>query len=152
MYSEQELEDLWQEFLEHREASIAYAELPYYEIQAIDLGAVHGENPFSQMMLPAYDKLSAATANTRAQILGTVLVAAVEWYRSDHGLYPSSLAQLTPQFVSEMPIDPFTGNGFLFHSRGSGYLLYSTGKDMRDDGGDPGEYSDEGKDIVINDS
>lgn len=48
MYSEQELEDLWQEFLEHREASIAYAELPYYEIQAIDLGAVHGENPFSR--------------------------------------------------------------------------------------------------------
>ena len=47
MYSEQELEDLWQEFLEHREASIAYAELPYYEIQAIDLGAVYGENPFS---------------------------------------------------------------------------------------------------------
>lgn len=151
MYSEQELEDLWQEFLEHREASIAYAELPYYEIQAIDLGAVHGENPFSQMMLPAYDKLSAATANTQAQILGTALVAAIEWYRGDQGAYPSSLSQLAPQYIAVVPADPFTGSDFLFHRYNSGYLLYSTGEDMTNNGGIPGKYSDEDKDIVTND-
>lgn len=155
MYSEQELANLWQEFLEHREVTIAYAELPYYEIQAIDFDAIYGENPFSLLLLPSYVKFSAATSNTQAQVLGTALVAAIEWYHGDQGVYPSSLAQLAPQYIPTLPADPFTGGRFHFDSHDSGYLLYSTGKDMTDDGGIPWDVHitwQDGKDVVLHDS
>ena len=137
MYSDVELALLWQEFLEHREIPFDYAGMPYYEFQAVDFDAIYGENPFSQLLLPSYERMAAATANSNAQILGTALVAAIEWYRSDEGVYPSALSQLSPQYIPLVPADPFTGSDFIFSSDAAGYVLYSTGRDMTDDGGVP---------------
>ena len=102
-------------------------------------------------MQPSYVRLSAATAQASAQVLGTALVAAIEWYRGDQGVYPSSLAQLTPRYIASVPADPFTGNIFLYDSHDSGYLLYSTGRDMTDDGGTPWDNKkwEDGKDVVL---
>ncbi len=150
-YSEEELAMLWQEFLGHIEVPLAYAEMPYYEIRTIEFDASYAENPFSRLMLPAYDKMAAATANTKAEVLGTALVAAIEWYRSDQGVYPSSLSQLSPKYIPTVPADPFTGASFVFDSDESGYVLYSTGRDMTDDGGVPWDRPvwKDGKDVVL---
>ena len=156
MYSDVELAALWQEFLAHREIPFDYAGMPYYEFQAVDFDTIYGENPFSQLLLPPYERMAAATANSHAQILGTALVAAIEWYRSDQGVYPSALSQLSPQYIPVVPADPFTGSDFIFDSHSTGYVLYSTGRDMTDDGGislPPGSVNwVDGTDILLHNS
>lgn len=63
---------------------------------------------------------------------------AVLRYRADHGGYPRNLEDLAPAYMKSVPIDPF-GVGKPLRYRvtkgGKGFLLYSVGADMHDDGG-----------------
>lgn len=60
---------------------------------------------------------------------------AIERYRQAHGRWPAALSELG---TAERSLDPFTGSSLLFRLRGDGYLVYSVGRDGRDDGGDVG--------------
>ena len=89
------------------------------------------------LMLPAFDAgIRAATrARTRAEIgqLGFALAA----YRALHNEYPERLHLLVPQYVAELPADPFTDRA-LHYARdedGRGFLLYSVGPNGIDEGG-----------------
>ena len=63
------------------------------------------------------------------------LVIAVEQYRRDHTeQLPGSLADLEPAYVRAVPVDPFSGHGFLFKREIDGYSVYSVGTNRRDDG------------------
>jgi hypothetical protein len=73
-------------------------------------------------------------------------------YRSDHGNYPDRLADLAPKYLAEVPKDGFSGADFVYHREGNGYLLYSVGRNGKDDGGksqqnDPPD--EEGDDFVV---
>ncbi|HUW59993.1 MAG TPA: hypothetical protein VMZ06_03220 [Candidatus Bathyarchaeia archaeon] len=72
---------------------------------------------------------------TRAQRRGTMLVAAIEAYRRNKGTYPASLDAVATALAVELPKDPFTGAPFGYVQQGAGYLLYSAGINMLDDGG-----------------
>jgi tetratricopeptide (TPR) repeat protein len=56
-------------------------------------------------------------------------------YRADHAAYPEQLAQLVPQYLSEVPKDLFTGGDLHYVRYGKGYRLYSVGPNQKDDGG-----------------
>jgi hypothetical protein len=56
-------------------------------------------------------------------------------YRCDHGNYPTRLAQLCPEYIDELPLDAFGGDDLHYQREEAGYLLYSAGPNMRDDGG-----------------
>jgi len=60
---------------------------------------------------------------------------ALAGYRHDHGKYPNRLAQLCPEYIDEVPLDAFSGDDLHYRRNGDGYLLYSVGPNMRDDGG-----------------
>ena len=47
------------------------------------------------------------------------------------------LADLVPDYLSEVPQDPFSGKPLLYRRNAKGYVLYSVGLDGRDDGGQP---------------
>jgi hypothetical protein len=49
------------------------------------------------------------------------------------------LNELVPTYLSSLPRDPFDGEPLRFKRRASGYVVYSIGSDLRDDGGDEGE-------------
>ena len=77
-------------------------------------------------------------AVTRAEIRGTMLVAALEVYALENGAYPDSLDGLVALgYVTVLPEDPFSGQSFGYAPSGSGYVLWSAGPDMQDDGGVP---------------
>jgi hypothetical protein len=60
---------------------------------------------------------------------------AIERYRLLHGQLPESLDDLVPEFLDEVPRDPF-GDGPLKYKRlEKGYTVYSIGHDEEDDGG-----------------
>jgi hypothetical protein len=88
------------------------------------------------------------TASARAQALRNVTLAAIasERYRLKHGEFPAHLQSLG-EFLGTVPIDPFDGQLLRMIRKDGELLLYSVGKDGRDDGGLDGQYNFE-PDIV----
>ena len=52
-------------------------------------------------------------------------------YKRQHGSYPDTLGQTG----IEPPKDPFTGKDFIYRPKGKGFILYSIGPNLKDDGG-----------------
>ena len=74
---------------------------------------------------------------------------ALALFRSDRGEYPDRLDQLTPKFLSSLPVDPFGDGPFHYRRTDDGFLLYSVGVNGQDDGGSGfGGESESGDDIL----
>jgi hypothetical protein len=76
------------------------------------------------------------------QALANSIVAwcAVERYRIKHGRAPSKLADLQPEFLKSIPVDPVDGAPLRYILQSDGtYLIYSIGWNRVDDAGHPGE-------------
>jgi hypothetical protein len=76
-----------------------------------------------------------AEAITTAKAQLTNFAFALASFHNDHAAYPRSLAELSPNYLSEVPKDPCSDREFLYRPRGNGYLLYSVGRNGKDDGG-----------------
>ncbi|MBN1257213.1 MAG: hypothetical protein JXA52_05860 [Planctomycetes bacterium] len=63
------------------------------------------------------------------------VVIAVERYNLKHNRLPDSLPDLVPEFLSEVPLDPFDGKPIRYKPTPKGYLIYSVAWDRIDDGG-----------------
>lgn len=64
------------------------------------------------------------------------LAFALAQYRAEQGSYPTKLADLAPKYIMMVPKDVFSNDADLHYSReGKGYLLYSVGRNGKDDGG-----------------
>jgi hypothetical protein len=64
------------------------------------------------------------------------LVVAVEQYRLAHGqTLPSRAGDVVPAYLDALPIDPFSGKPLRFVPEARGYVVYSFGRNRRDDGG-----------------
>ena len=91
----------------------------------------------SALLLPALASVLERAAEGVARLRVTQAALAVERYRAAHqNALPDSLSQLTPQFVRTVPTDPFDGQSLHYQkSFSTGYVVYSVGKDRKDDGG-----------------
>jgi len=67
------------------------------------------------------------------------IVLGLERYRQQHGGYPTSLGQLRASGW-DVPKDRFSETEFAYQQRGTTFLLYSIGPNLRDDGGQPSEW------------
>lgn len=87
------------------------------------------------LLLPATEAATQAEAreaeNLEVVTLGFLLAA----YRAENGKYPTQLSELTPKYVAEVPLDPFSGKPLLYRPQPNGYVLYSVGLKGKDDGG-----------------
>ena len=85
--------------------------------------------------------LSSAVLKTlRIETTRRVVVTAIalKRFQLKHGKLPETLDELVPEFLSSVPIDLYDGKPLRYHPNANGtYLLYSTGEDGKDDGGDP---------------
>ena len=85
--------------------------------------------------------LAAATAANRAGDRAATrsrlnrIAFALAGYRADHDGYPESLAELAPKYIAEVPVDLFTGNSYRYKLEDEGFLIYSLGPNMQDNGG-----------------
>jgi hypothetical protein len=77
-----------------------------------------------------------------------ILAIALAAYRGEHGAYPEKLADLAPAYVKTIPNDIFADAPLKYHKEGPGYVLYSIGPDLKDDGGAAGKTDATG-DIVV---
>jgi hypothetical protein len=60
---------------------------------------------------------------------------ALEQFRNQYNRLPQKLEELTPAFLAKIPDDPFTGTELLYRQLPIGYVVYSVGRDLIDDGG-----------------
>jgi hypothetical protein len=89
----------------------------------------------SLMLLPSLRKATERIYASRAEERLTELALGLELFRSEHGAYPASLSALQPVYLSEIPADNFSDAPFKYARTSRGYLLYSVGPNMNDDGG-----------------
>ena len=60
---------------------------------------------------------------------------AVERFQDRQGRLPKSLDELVPDFLPVVPTDPFDGKPLRYVIRDGKYIIYSVGRDGKDDGG-----------------
>jgi hypothetical protein len=83
-------------------------------------------------------RVFAEDSNARRRLL--ICDLAIRLYQAEYGKLPERLEQLAPEYLRELPIDPFSGRPPVYRPRGeAAFLLYSIGPDGNDDGGMPTE-------------
>jgi hypothetical protein len=76
-----------------------------------------------------------------AQNRVSVMALAIErWRRAHGGALPPSVEALVPDYLREIPRDPFTGAALRFIASADSYTVFSVGIDRVDNGGDIGEW------------
>ena len=70
------------------------------------------------------------------------LAAALTCYHAEHGRWPAELKELCPSLLKTIPTDRFSVKPLVYRPSKDGYLLYSVGKNLRDDGGQREPRSD----------
>lgn len=92
------------------------------------------------------------TGRHNAFLRGIRLRTAIKRYSREHGRTPDSLGDLQPQFIKEPLLDPFSGTPFKYKRTEDGWVLWSIGPDLTDDGPhdeDPDDRSRLGKDDIV---
>jgi hypothetical protein len=74
---------------------------------------------------------------------------ALRAYCAENGNPPEKLADLVPEYLTEVPRDPYSGKPLVYRRDAKGYVLYSVGSDGRDDGGQPGEPFEPDTDMLL---
>lgn len=96
---------------------------------------------FLKMLLPALSRGGGADRKARAVREALRLTLAIEAFEARHGRPPEALADLAPEFLPSIPIDPVSGQAFVLARREATaadpreWLLYSIGADGQDNGG-----------------
>ncbi len=130
-------------FLRFSTQAIKLSRLPYYAARA-DLATLVEETParFDSIEYPLsgfYWQPAQPILTKQAMYLarlGALRIAlALKIYKERIGDYPDKLTQLAPNIIPELPVDPFTGKEYIYRTEEEGFIVYSVGKNMKDDGG-----------------
>jgi hypothetical protein len=88
---------------------------------------------FAQMLLPALARLGPSQRRKLARVRCLRVLLAVERYRLKHQAWPKRLADLEPEFLAEVPLDPFDGKPIRYRRLADGVMVSCPG-----DGGKQG--------------
>jgi hypothetical protein len=122
------------------------ASLMKYHGQAIDaarqgwpdlLGQLARIKPgsFVAQLAPSFTGVVMLIGRTLVDGRAARLAIACELYRREHGELPGALDELVPQFIEEVPADPFDGRPLRYKRQGDTVLIYSVHQNRTDDGG-----------------
>lgn len=67
-------------------------------------------------------------------VMGTAQIGlARKIYKNQKGHFPENIAALVPDILAKEPIDPFTGNPYIYKIVEDGFVVYSVGSNEKDD-------------------
>src|SRR4029077_15561730 len=95
----------------------------------------------SSLVGPALEKVHVANLRSRALIRSLRVLNALQ-QQPDAAMAQPDLAKLG--LPAEAIIDPFTGSPLLLRKVGNEWIIYSTGADLADNGGQIAEFKDIG--------
>ncbi len=92
-------------------------------------------------------RLAQDEAVQRERNLRVALVLAA--YHDRHRAYPKSLDRLVPEFLKQVPGDLISGKSLIYRPSKGGYLIYSVGRNGKDEGGRSRADKGKGDDIRV---
>ena len=95
--------------------------------------------PIGFVLLPQTRGWHAAVDCSQTQVNGSRLLLALLVYKERFGSYPDTLDRLESSLGWGLNlIDPFSGKEFIYRRVGNGFVFYSVGENLKDDGGKKG--------------
>jgi hypothetical protein len=129
-------------YIQKLSALIVASKKPYYLIAKNAVGHSSEKtqidvmrHPLSMMISPSTNWMLTQQATYSANLDSFKLALALKIYKQKHGYYPDKLASLSPEVISQLPFDPFTGKDYIYRKEGKGFILYSAGPCGKDDNG-----------------
>jgi len=108
------------------------ARLPFYEAKPLldEIDTVLEELPRTRILSrtllpPLLTRAAEMQAGHEARMDLMQLGLAVEQYYMQNGQYPATLDQVAPVFGGALPLDPFTGQPYVYQPSGGSFLIYS---------------------------
>lgn len=96
----------------------------------------HPDHLIARLMLPAVAQVSLSALLQDARKQQALAALALERFFVKHARYPAALAELTPEFLPAIPLDPCDGKPLRYRTTPAGrYQLWSVGIDGKDDDG-----------------
>lgn len=89
----------------------------------------------TRLLWPALARTIQLDTRCTADALAAQTAIAVERYRLAEGRLPESMENLVPAYMEAVPKDPFDGRRLRYFSREKGFVVYSVGDDLTDNGG-----------------
>jgi hypothetical protein len=120
----------WSEF-------IRSIELPEPERAArqLELGKQAAQAPgLAKMLMPAVHKTLDAHRRSEAQVRCAIAGLAAERFRRERDCWPKSLTELCPEFLAQVPDDPYSGKPLQLRVAADGIVIYSVGPDGKQAG------------------
>ena len=124
--------DKWNELPEH---------LALRPENNLDEGEFVGDLPpwsLGKLLLPALSRARLSFVRMKATKVILTTQVGLEIYRNKNRRYPQTLGQLEG-ILDEIPLDPFTNEPLKYRRTKDGYVVYSVGEDLKDDGGKEGK-------------
>ncbi len=127
---------------------------PQMEALHADLEDLHYlQAPLTKMLAPLFPRVTSKRDQAVANIELCRMVLALKTHKYERGEYPDSLQELQETLEWQIPKDPFSGQDFIYVPEEDGFMLYSIGLNMIDDGGLPerdehGRWRGDNADIV----
>lgn len=139
-------------YLDAMDALIQAARIPYAETRNAfpDLEGGGGSvlTSMSDVLLPALGRIIEVNANYETRLDQGAVATAIERYRLAQGAPPDQLEALVPGYLGNVPLDPYDEQSLRYRREGEGYVLYSIGDNLADEGGAEGRTAREG-DVVF---
>jgi len=126
---------------------VKFVEIPFWSAPLSDRRRLEASFP-RWNSIGAMTAISAANihikhANTVAKAVLTGTAMSLMRHKLAHGGFPATLAECDTKFLPVQPVDPFSGKAPIYRLEGNGFVLYSIGENMKDDGGKPEPNSEE---------
>jgi len=99
---------------------------------------VHGNGSKEDYQKDSYlgiDRTARLMLTYRAHCRSIAAALAAERYRIEHNVWPTTWEQLSPQYLPNTLLDPFTGKPLILKTLPDGLIIYSVGYNGVDDGG-----------------
>jgi len=93
-------------------------------------------NPWIENIAPAITRSIEIEYRSRAEMQALITTLAILRYNNENSRYPTSLSQLlSAGYLNDLPKDPFSDEPLVYRKTPEGFMLYSFGGDLDDDGG-----------------
>jgi hypothetical protein len=129
------------EYLEIMGARLRISDLPESQrlaaVKALDeqILRVPSSHIGTRMLIGALGRTAELDLQASARLRAARTALAIERYRLKLGSLPPDLNALVPEYLASVPLDPFTGEAIKYGQLAKGYVVYSVGNDLSDDGG-----------------
>lgn len=123
----------WSQPLEQsRQVEALFTSIPYYRTLV-------------RMALPSIASVASKMGDSQIRIDAAKTGLAAYRYQLHHGRLPASLAELVPEFLPAVPTDNYSQTPMIYRKEHTSFLVYSVGRNGRDDGGQATAPDNEGE-------